>query len=165
MNLYELTNELVAFQEVATEMQEDGTLDEQVYKDTFEGLSGAYDSKTEGWCKCIKNTEAEAKALKSEGKRLMDRAKVLENHANKMKNTLLQSMKSVGRTEAGGLLKAKIQKNGGLLPVIVDDVEIPEEYQKITIEANNEKIRDALDQGKELSFARYGERGESIRIK
>ena len=49
--------------------------------------------------------------------------------------------------------------------MIVDDVEIPEEYQKITIEANKEAIRDALDQGKELSFARYGERGESIRIK
>ena len=164
MNIYELTNELRTFNEMTAEMTPE-ELTDQVYKDTFEGLSGAYDDKAEGWCKYIKNTEAEAKALKEEGKRLMDRAKALENHANRMKDTLFQSMKQVGKTEAGGLLKAKIQKNGGLLPVIVDDVEIPEEFQKVTIEANKEKIRDALEQGKELSFARYGERGESIRIK
>ena len=164
MNLYELTNELRTFNEMAAEMTPE-KLTDQVYKDTFDGLSGAYDDKAEGWCKYIKNVDAEAKAVKEEAQRLMARAKALENHRDKMKNTLYQSMKMVGKTEAGGLLKAKIQKNGGLLPVIVDDVEIPEEYQKITIEANKEAIRDALDQGKELSFARYGERGESIRIK
>ena len=164
MNLYELTNELRTFNEMAAEMTPE-KLTDQVYTDTLDGLSGAYDDKAEGWCKYIKNVDAEAKAVKEEAQRLMARAKALENHRDKMKNTLYQSMKMVGKTEAGGLLKAKIQKNGGLLPVIVDDVEIPEEYQKITIEANKEAIRDALDQGKELSFARYGERGESIRIK
>lgn len=164
MNLYELTNELRTFNDMTAEMTPE-ELTDQVYKDTFEGLSGAYDDKAEGWCKYIKNVDAEAKAVKEEAQRLMARAKALENHRDRMKDTLLQSMKSVGKTEAGGLLKAKIQKNGGLLPVIVDDVEIPEEYQKITIEANKEAIRDALDQGKKLSFARYGERGESIRIK
>lgn len=164
MNIYELTNELRTFNEMTAEMTPE-ELTDQVYKDTFEGLSGAYDDKAECWCKYIKNVDAEAKAVKEEAQRLMARAKALENHRDRMKNTLYQSMKQVGKTEAGGLLKAKIQKNGGLLPVIVDDVEIPEEFQKVTIEANKEKIRDALEQGKELSFARYGERGESIRIK
>ena len=164
MNIYELTNELRSFNEMTEEMTPE-ELTDQVYKDTFEGLQGAYDDKAEGWCKYIKNIDAEAKAVKEEAQRLMARAKALENHRDRMKETLLQSMKMIGKTEAGGLLKAKIQKNGGLLPVIVDDVEIPEEFQKVTIEANKEKIRDALEQGKELSFARYGERGESIKIK
>ena len=43
--------------------------------------------------------------------------------------------------------------------------ELPQEFQKVTIEANNEAIRKALDEGQELEFAQYGERGESLRIK
>ena len=163
MNLYELTGSIREFMELCA--QPEAELDQQIIKDTLEGLDGAYDDKVDGWCKVIKNLDAEAKALKEEAKRLQGRQKAIENNIERMKAALMESLKATGRTEAGELLKAKIQKNGGLLPVIVDDVEIPEEYQKITIEANKEAIRDALDQGKELSFARYGERGESIRIK
>ena len=163
MNLYELTGSIREFMELCADPEAE--LDQQIIKDTLEGLDGAYDDKVEGWCKVIKNLDAEAKALKEEAKRLQGRQKTIENNIDRMKAALMESLKATGKIEAGGLLKAKIQKNGGLLPVIVDDVEIPEEYQKITIEANKEAIRDALDQGKELSFARYGERGESIRIK
>ena len=163
MNLYELTGSIREFMELCADPEAE--LDQQIIKDTLEGLDGAYDDKVEGWCKVIKNLDAEAKALKEEAKRLQGRQKTIENNIDRMKAALMESLKATGKIEAGGLLKAKIQKNGGLLPVIVDDVEIPEEFQKITIEANKEAIRDALDQGKELSFARYGERGESIRIK
>lgn len=163
MNLYELTGSIREFMELCTDPEAE--LDQQIIKDTLEGLDGAYDDKVEGWCKVIKNLDAEAKALKEESKRLQGRQKTIENNIDRMKSALMESLKATGKTEAGGLLKAKIQKNGGLLPVIVDDVEIPEEFQKVTIEANKEAIRDALEQGKELSFARYGERGESIRIK
>ena len=123
MTIYELTNELRSFNEMTEEMTPE-ELTDQVYKDTFEGLSGAYDDKAEGWCKYIKNIDAEAKAVKEEAQRLMAKAKALENHRDRMKETLLQSMKMVGKTEAGGIIKAKIAKNGGKAPLIVDFAEI-----------------------------------------
>lgn len=166
MNIYELTNELRTFNEMTAEMTPE-ELTDQVYKDTFEGLSGAYDDKAEGWCKYIKNVDAEAKAVKEEAQRLMARAKALENHRDKMKETLLQSMKMVGKAEAGGVIKAKIAKNGGKAPLIVDvDVkDIPMDFQKVEVSANNEAIRDALDHGVELEWAHYGDRGEYLNIK
>jgi hypothetical protein len=80
---------------------------------------------------------------------------------------MMESMKQTGRTDAGGLLMARIAKNGGVLPLIMSasPEELPQEFQKVTIEPNNEAIRKALDEGKELEFAQYGERGESLRIK
>ena len=162
--LYELTGALLALME----MCEDPDTDEQAIRDTIEGIEGEYDDKVEGWCRVIKNLDAEYKALKEESKRLADRARVLDNSITRMKTFVMQSMKATGKTEAGVLLKAKIAKNGGVLPLMTADVnpkDIPERYQKVDISFNNEEIRKALDAGEQLSFAQYGERGESLRIK
>ena len=162
--LYVLTGQLLALMD----MLEDPDADEQAIKDTIEGIEGEYDDKVEGWCRVIKNLDAEYKALKEESKRLADRARVLDNSITRMKAFVMQSMKATGKTEAGVLLKAKIAKNGGVLPLMMADVnpkDIPQKYQKIDISFNNEEIRKALDAGEQLSFAQYGERGESLRIK
>ena len=82
---------------------------------------------------------------------------------------MYEAMKITGKTSSGGtILKATIQKNGGALPIVWDDPDaesLPEEFRLIEYKANNEAIRKALDDGQELPFAHYGERGESIRIK
>jgi hypothetical protein len=60
----------------------------------------------------------------------------------------------------------KLQNNGGVLPLIVDEgKQIPQRFTKVTIEKDNDLIRKALDDGEELDFARYGERGKQLRIK
>ena len=43
--------------------------------------------------------------------------------------------------------------------------DLPEQYQKVSIEANTTAIRDALKAGTELPFAHLGEVGKHIRIK
>lgn len=161
--LYELTEEMMAL----SEMMEDSETDEQVLLDTIEGVSGEYDAKIENYCKLIKNLDAESKALKEESKRLSARQKTIDGNISRLKAFMLESMRQVGKTEAGGLLKAKIAKNGGMLPlkVNVQPEELPEEYRRTVYETDNEAIRKALDEGKELDFAEYGERGESLRIK
>ena len=75
-NIYELTGELLALMDLADE--ED--LDPQALADTLEGLEGEFDEKVDGWCKAVKNLEAEQKALKEESKRLAERAKKTENN-------------------------------------------------------------------------------------
>ena len=163
MTLYELTDELTTL----AEMMEDADTEEQVLLDTIEAVGGEYDAKIENYCKLIKNLDAESKALKEESKRLASRQKTIDGNIARLKAFMMESMKQTGRTDAGGLLRARIAKNGGVLPLIMsaNPEELPQEFQKVTIEANNEAIRKALDEGQELEFAQYGERGESLRIK
>ena len=164
-NIYELTGELLALMDMADE--ED--LDPQALADTLEGLEGEFDEKVDGWCKAVKNLEAEQKALKKESKRLAERAKKTENNIKHMKETLMFCMKAIGKTEAGGLFKAKIQRNGSVLPLVFQEgftaEEAPELFQKVAYSFDNDAIREALDGGAELPFVHYGERGESVRIK
>jgi len=58
-------------------------------------------------------------------------------------------------------------QNGGKLPLLVDvSVDgLPEEYIRLTKAPALDAIRADLEAGKELPFARFGERGNSIRIK
>ena len=161
-SLYDITGRALALMEMA----DNGELEEEVLKDTWEGLEGEFDAKAEVYCKVIKNIDGDVKALDAEIKRLTEKKKALENNISRMKDTLYQSMKAIGKEKAGGqILKASIQKNGGVLPLIYKDEDVPADFQKVEMKTDTAKIREQLDKGVELSFAHYGERGESIRIK
>ena len=160
--LYELTEEFSNLEA----WFDDDDVDKETLLDTLEGVEGEYNDKIEGYCKVIKNFEAEAKALKEEADRLAKRSRTLNNKVDYMKFTMLESMRATGKKEAGNLLKAKIAKNGGKLPLVfTEGVEVPVTFKKIEYKVDNEAIRKALDEGEELDFAKYGERGESLRIK
>lgn len=163
-SLYELTNDLIEFQEMCNDPDVD--LNDKAIKDTLEGLEGSYDDKVEAWVKVIKNLSGELKAVKEEADRLTKRTRTIKNNIESMKRALITSMELTGRKTAGNVLKASVAQNGGVLPIVIDEnAEIPFEFQKVTVEPNNEAIRDALDHGKELPFAHYGERGVHINIK
>lgn len=162
--LYEIVGELQDF--INTN---EGLEDEQAYKDTLEALQGELDDKVSQWARCIKNMEAEKTAVKEEADRLAKRAKTIDSQITHMKDTLLMFLKAAGRDKAGdAVIKASIAKNGGKAPLIVDYInaeDLPQEFQKVTVTANNDAIRDALEHGIELDWARIGERGEHINIK
>lgn len=54
-------------------------------------------------------------------------------------------------------------------PLILDDsipvAQLPEQFQKVSIDADTAAIRAALEAGESLEWARLGERGSSMRIK
>jgi hypothetical protein len=59
----------------------------------------------------------------------------------------------------------KIVKNGGKLPLKIDGG-VPEHFLKKEIKESpdNDKIREALDNGEALTFAHYGDRGTHLKI-
>ncbi len=74
-------------------------------------------------------------------------------------------MKETGKTKfATNLFSFNIAKNGGKQALTIDR-KVPKEYTKTIIENDTDKIRQALEEGKELPFARLEPRGESLRIK
>ena len=160
-NLYQLTNDY----ENVLNMLYNEEIDEQMILDTLESIEGAIEDKADGYAKIIKELEAKKNARKEEAKRLTDSAKIFENRVNTLKQNLYNTMKQTGKTKfATNLFTFNIATNGGKQALSIDG-EVPEEYTKTVIENDIDKIRQALENGKNLPFAHLEPRGESLRIK
>ena len=164
MNLYELTANYLALQQ----MIEDPEADMQMINDTMEAIDGDIEDKADGYAKVIKNMEASIVAIKAEQDRLTARKNLLELGIKTLKKNLEASMIATGKRKfKTDLFSFSIQKNGGKAPVILDVAdtsELPDELVRIKEEPDMEAIRNMLDQG-ECKFAHYGERGEGLRIR
>ena len=164
-SLYELTGELMQL----FEMLEDPEMDEQAVRDTMEAVEGEFDVKVDGWCRVIRSIETEAKQLREEEKRLHDRRVACENNAKRSKELIKEYLRAVGRTEAGTVLKAKIQTNGSVLPLKFKEgfeaKDAPDLYKRVEYSFDTDAIRAALNAGGVLDFVEYGERGDHVQIR
>ena len=145
-------------------------VDADILADTLEAVEGEYDYKLESYCKIIKNLESDVEALKAEAKRLTDKRKVLENNIDRLKKSMFDSMKAIGKDKVKGtLFTVAIQKNGGKIPIIVAEdmntADLPDELVHIVESPNLDAIREWLESGNALKGFTLGERGESLRIK
>lgn len=160
-NLYELTNDYKAVLNMLYEEE----VDEQMVLDTLESIEGEIEDKADNYAKIIKELESMKNARKEEAKRLTESARVFENRINTLKHNLYNSMKETGKTKfATNLFTFNIAKNGGKQKLTIDG-EVPEEFTRTILENDSEKIREALENGQELTFAHLEPRGESLRIK
>lgn len=163
MHLHELTDEWLQLQTMLEEASDDDDL--QVFFDTMEGVAGEFDEKIAGCIAVYKGLMADVEALNLEADKLKTRASVEQNKADRLKSYVMTCMKAVGRAKSGDAINcASIVKNGGKKPVILSD-EVPQEWQKVKYEPDNKRIREALENGEELPFAKLGERGERLSIK
>lgn len=164
MTLYELKQDYLYLLSLA----EDPETDPTALMDTLEGLTGEIEDKAEGYACVIRELEAETAKFKAESDRLATHALTLSNRVRAIKLSLLNAMDEMGigkiQTEH---FKVSIAKNGGKQPMYVDSNidAIPEEYIVRKPEPDKEKIRQALDAGQELEFARLLERGTHLSIR
>lgn len=165
-NLFELTEEYVQL----LEMAEDPDVDPEVLADTMEGLTGEIEDKADGYAYVIDSINADVDTIDKEIKRLQARKKTLTANSDSIKSSLYNAMLAIGKRK---LKTAKhnftIAKNGGKTPVLyAPDMkveQIPLEFVKVVQEVDKDAVREYLESGKELDFARLGERCESLRIK
>lgn len=161
MELYKLGEN---WKQVA-EMLYEEDIDEQCVLDTLESIEGEIEDKADNYAKIIKGFEALRDARKAEAKRLVDSAAVLDNRIKILKNNLFNVMKETGKTKFNTeLFSFNICKNGGKQALTIDG-EVPEQFTKIVVENDTDKIRVALESGENLPFAHLEPRGESLRIK
>lgn len=161
MNIYELTGNY----EHLLNMLYDEDVDEKALLDTLESIEGDIEDKAEGYAKIIKELEAQSKARKEEAKRLTESAQTLDNRIKMLKSNLFNCMKITGKTKfTTNLFSFNIVKNGGKQALTIDG-DVPEEYTKTIVENDTFKIRQALENGKKLSFAHLEPKGESLRIR
>lgn len=165
-NLFELTEEYMQL----LEMAEDPDVDPEVLADTMEGLTGEIEDKADGYAYVIDGINADVDAIDKEIKRLRARKETLTNNADRIKSHLYNAMLTIGKRKFKTAKHSfTIAKNGGKIPVLyAPDMkveQIPLEFVKVVQEVDKDAVREYLESGKELDFARLGERGESLRIK
>ena len=158
-SLYDIESDFLALYELATT---EG--DEQAFLDTLEALKGELEVKAGGYVHVIKQLEMEA----DECDKVIDAFKAKKatrtNNVKRMKEALMQAMDIAGVDKLpAGEYTLKIARNGGVQPLVLGDV--PDNYMKVKLEPDTEKIRDALAEGQELGFARLEERGRHLCIK
>ena len=165
--LYQLTEDM----QLLLDLMLDDEMDPQTLYDTLEGLVGQIEDKADGYGAVIRQIETETAALRAEEKRMAARRQKLEARAAYMKDRIKSVMDVMGvRKLDGNLFHWSIQKNGGKLPVVVDDVEkVPERYLVIHKDIDRTAIAEYLEHAAaahvEVPWARFGERGESLRLK
>lgn len=160
MNLYELT----AVYKRLQDQLENG--------DDVEGIIAVIgdelEAKADGYARVIRNMESQIKAFKDEEKRIAENRKKLETGVERLKSNLFESMKATGKEKfKTELFSFAIQKNGGALPVIVDvsTDDLPDDLVQITEKPDLKAIAKYIEDTGDLTYAHFGERGESLRIK
>lgn len=125
--------------------------------------------KAGGYANVIKQLEMEQKQAEEVAKMFTSKANTRKNNIKCMKEALKEAMTRLDIKELpAGAFTIKLEANGGELPLVIDDPEaVPENMTKITIAADNGKIREYLETqpNARCKWAHIGERGKHIVIR
>lgn len=164
-SLYELTSEM---QELMDWMN-DPEADLQAIADTLEGMQFEFEKKAEGYCKVIRQFEADAQMFKAEAARFAQKQALAENNAKYLKEKLKNAMIATGNENGldAGLFKLKIAGNGGKRPLKITGI-VPDEFIKMMPTNDTDRIRDfleSLDENDVCEWAKLEDRGTHLSIK
>lgn len=158
--LYEIAQDYLKLLEMAEEV------DEEVFKDTLEGINGELEIKADNYAKVIVELENRADGLDKESKRLAERKTAVENNIKRIKDSLQGAMIATGKTKfKTELFNFGIQKNPPRLVLDKGIEDIPMDYYIFQDPvADKEKIKAELKAGEKFDFAHL-EQDEKLRIK
>lgn len=160
-NIYELKSSYLQLQNAIENGEEDLT-------SILETVEDAVQLKCEGYAKVITNLESDVDGLKAEEKRISEKRKDLEKKIGYLKTIIYETMKETKLEKfKTNTFNFAIVKNGGKTPIVVDVEcsELPDDLVKIDEKPDLEAIRDYIERTGDISYAHFGERGESLRIK
>lgn len=163
MTLFDIKGEFFRLYELA--VQNDDPECEEAFNNALDDLKTDLAGKSAGYVHVIKQLDMEADECDKVIEAFKAKKEARKNHITKMKNALLDAMDAAQLTELkAGEYTLKIAKNGGKQPLVVDG-NVPDNYMKIKYEPDNDLIRQAIEEGKEVPFAHLEERGRHLNIK
>lgn len=165
--LFELTQQIKAIILAIEDADIAGDVDEvERLHAELDGLYDSRESKHEGYVYVIKNSLVGAEGHQAVSDEFGKRARALNNIAKRLKARLLEDMKIHGEevVPAGIFKIARHTNSNPSLILSIDAEDLPSEYQKIIVEADNDALKQTLKAGEKIEGAAL-ERGEHIRIK
>jgi len=161
--LYKLTDEISKLQEAF----DNGDIPKNALADTMEAIEGEFDDKANAIMALVRNQNSDIAAIKDEIKRLTDRAKVLQNQQDSVKEYLRFNMQESGIDKIScPLFTLTLRKP--VKVVIIDDVEaLPDKYVVVkTTEAPDKKlILSDLKAGEVIDGAHIADGNRALLIK
>jgi hypothetical protein len=158
--LFEIVDDYQNLYELAT----DPDTDPEVFNDTLEAIKGALEVKSSGYVNVIKQLEMEAKQADEVSEMFKAKAEVRKNNIKRMKEMLKSALETTNQESlTAGAYTIKLQKNGGVQPLVIDG-DVPQNMTKVIVEPDNAKIREYL-KDHSCEWAHLEERGKHIVIK
>lgn len=158
--LFEIVDDYQNLYELAT----DPDTDPEVFNDTLEAIKGALEVKSSGYVNVIKQLEMEAKQADEVSEMFKAKAEVRKNNIKRMKDMLKSALEATNQESlTAGAYTIKLQKNGGVQPLVIDG-DVPQNMTKVIVEPDNAKIREYL-KDHSCEWAHLEERGKHIVIK
>lgn len=154
--LYELTGQYLEIYNL--------DMDDETKKDTLDSIdwSDNYSEKVENTIKVIRNLEGDNEAIDAEIKRLQNLKKSNTSKAQKLKTSIENSMKAIGKDKIGTtLFKVSIRRSKS---VNVDMVLLPDQFKKVEYKADKRQIMALLKSGQEIAGAELVE-SENLNIR
>lgn len=174
-SLHQLTAELEDFDELIDSIEgEEITPElESAVQQLLEQRDNTYDqwlTKVDNYCAAITNRHALSKQRKAEAERLSKLAASDAKRVDWMKAQLKKCLEAQGVKNLGlQRFHLTISKNGGVLPIKLscEVAELPTQFQRIEVSADNCAIRKALESGdsEAQQIAQFGERETHLRVR
>lgn len=164
MTIYELSYEFKQLQDMA----ENGEIGTEEFGNALAELDYQLEIKADGYARIVKNLEAEADAYKKAADEFSEKHRRTNARIAALKTALKEALQAANtRQVKTELFDVRIQANGGKNPLILDCTpdQLPDELVRIKREADSEKIAKYIEKTGDVSYAHFGERGESLRIK
>lgn len=170
--LYDLNSDYLALEELLLEAGPELDAEAALAFDRlFADWTADSAEKAEGYYRIIRKLEMQASAAKAESEQYAMMARVRTNAAERLKDRMKAHLEATGRKEivTTSGKKFAIQKNGGSAPLEVaesiDLTKLDRAFVVVTESLNKTAVKEALAAGVELDFAKFGERGTSLRIR
>lgn len=147
---------------------EDGEFTAEEVADTIEALNGTIEQNCDDIATIMMSQEVEMQYIKAEIDRLHGRLDDVITKYERLRDGLQSYLKVKGIKKVHTTNHDfSICKNGGKqsVEITADVYDIPSEYCIFEPKPNTHLIRLALENGQELEFARFKERGEHLKIK
>lgn len=164
-SLFDLTEELKHLEAVVSDIDPEGELPEEVVR-WLDQTEANFSQKVEGYCTVLGQLEAVAKARYEEADRLRVLALVSHKQVDRLKSALKDAMLKLDRPKVETTrYKVWVQSSGGKQPLQIEEDDVPHDLKKVQLVTDKDKIREILEAGQELPFAKLLPRGFTLRIK
>lgn len=168
--LFSIGDDLTALADLLFDMEGEVTGETEATIDKwFAELNDAVEQKVDGYCALIREIEFRADARKAEAGRLRARAEIDASAAKRLRDRLKVFMVTHGKSKIETpRFQVSVAGNGGLEPMDIDPIdlnEIPAQFVKFDPSLDKDAVRQVLERGFKLDFARLRERGTSLRIR
>lgn len=148
MTLYELRDET---KELLWMLEEDP--ENEAIKDTIQMVLLDLGDKAEDYVHVIRQLEADAEQAKAEAQRLAKKARQAEAGADRLREALKEAMLLTGQTKIKRPTCSMSISTREKAVITVEPEELPELFQKVTVEAKKADITKWLKAGNEADWA------------